>query len=116
MRLIKPPWRICWEKNTGSGIEAIRPEVLRADTPLFQRDEKWKIIARGEAWGAFGPRITDEDLDRLQETAILVLGERDPQFDLPKDERYAASIHGKQLKYSKILREGIAETLGSARQ
>ena len=98
-------------KEYGEWTEAIRPEVLRADTPLFQRDEKWKIIARGEAWGAFGPRITDEDLDRLQETAILVLGERDPQFDLLKDERYAASIHGKQLKHSKVLREGIAETL-----
>ena len=30
---------------------------------------------------------------------------------MPKEERFAASIHGKQLQHSEILREGLAETL-----
>lgn len=41
----------------------------------------------------------------------MVLRERDPQFDLPKEERHLASIHGKELQYSGLLRVGIAETL-----
>jgi hypothetical protein len=98
-------------KSYGEWIEAARAETLRADTPLIQRNEAWKVISRGEAWSALGPRITDEDLDRFQKMALRILGEKDPQFDLPKDERYAASIHGKVLAHSRSIREGVVESL-----
>ncbi len=98
-------------KGYGEWIETLRPDVIRSDSPLIQSDEKWRFVARGEAWNALGNRITDDDLDRLEETAVVVLGERDPQFDLPKEERYAAAIHNKTLKHSSLLREGLAETL-----
>ncbi len=98
-------------KEYGGWIETIRPEVLRADTPLIQRDEKWRVLSRGEAWSALGARVTDDDLDRLKETILRVLKEDDPKFTLPKEERYAAGIHGKVLRHSSMLREGLAETL-----
>lgn len=98
-------------KRYGEWIEILRPDTLRSDTPLIQNDEKWRIVARGEAWSSLGSRITDGDLDRFQEMAVSVLGERDPKFDLPKDERYVASIHGKVLAHSNLIRKGIAETL-----
>lgn len=98
-------------KEYGEWIETLRPDVIRSDSPLIQSDEKWRFVARGEAWNALGNRITDDDLDRLEETAVVVLGERDPQFDLPKEERYAAAIHNKTLKHSGLLRAGLAETL-----
>ena len=98
-------------KEYGEWIERLRLDAVRSDSPLIQIDEKWRFIARGEAWNALGNRITDADLERLEETAVTVLGERDPKFDLPKGERFAANIHGKQLKHSRILREGLAETL-----
>ena len=98
-------------KDYGEWIETIRPEVLRADTPLLQRNEKWRILSRGEAWGALGARVTDDDLDRLKDAALVVLGENDPKFTLPKEEHYTAGIHGKVLQHSSTLREGIAETL-----
>lgn len=93
------------------GLGKLRSILSRADTPLAQIDGKWRIVPRGEAWNALGNRLSDEDLDRFQEIALLVLGERDPKFDLPKEERYAASVLGKELKYSARLRKGIAETL-----
>jgi hypothetical protein len=98
-------------KDYGKWIEILRVDTLRLDSPLIQADEKWRFVARSEAWSALGNRITDEDLDRLKATAVLVLGERDPKFDLPKEERFAASIHGKQLEHSQYLRKGIVETL-----
>lgn len=98
-------------KGYGEWIEILRADTLRSDSPLIQTDEKWRFVARSEAWSALGNRITDEDLDRLKDTAVLVLGERDPKFDLPKEERFAASIHGKQLEHSQHLRKGIVETL-----
>ena len=98
-------------KDYGEWTETLRPDVLRSGTPLVQTNEKWRLIVRGEAWNALGNQITDEDLDRFQEMTVTILGERDPKFDLPEGERFAAGIFGKQLKYSKLLREGLAETL-----
>ncbi len=98
-------------KSYGEWIAEARAETLRADTPLIQRNEAWKIISRGEAWSALGPRITDEDLDRFQRMALRILGEKDPQFALPKDERFAVSIHGKVLAHSRSIREGVVESL-----
>ncbi len=98
-------------KEYGEWIETIRPALHRADTPLFQKNEQWRVVARGEAWNALGPQITDTDLENFKQAALRVLGERDPKFDLPKDERYAAGVQGKILKHSEKLREGMAETL-----
>lgn len=95
-------------KPYGEWIEVARNETLRPDTPLIQRNESWKMISRGEAWSALGARLTDEDLDRFQQMALVVLGEKDPKFDLPVDERFAV---GKTLSYSDALRDGIAESL-----
>jgi hypothetical protein len=98
-------------KGYGEWIEILRPDTLRSDSPLIQHDEKWRFAARGEAWNFLGSRITDDDLERFQETAAIVLGERDPEFDLPKEDRFAASIHGKVFSHSNLIRKGIAETL-----
>ena len=98
-------------KAYGEWIEILRTDVLRSDAPLIQRDERWRIVVRGEAWTALGSRITDDDLDRFQGAAVAVLGERDPSFDLPKEQRFAAAVHGKQLRHSTLIRDGLAETL-----
>ena len=98
-------------KDYGEWLETLKTNALRSDSPLVQRNVRWKFVARGEAWNALGNHITDDDLKRLEQTAVMVLGERDPKFDLPKEERFAAGIHGKHLKHSSFLRNGLAETL-----
>lgn len=98
-------------KGYGEWIEILRPDTLRSDSPLIQHGEKWRFVARSEAWSSLGNRIADDDLNRFQKMAVSVLSERDPKFDLPKDERYAAIIHGKVLNYSHLIRQGIADTL-----
>jgi hypothetical protein len=98
-------------KGYGEWIEILRPDTLRSDSPLIQHDEKWRFVARGEAWNSLGSRITNDDLDRFQKTAVTVLGERDPKFDLPKEDRFAASIYENALTHSHLIRKGIAETL-----
>lgn len=98
-------------KDYGEWIEILIPDAIRSDSPLIQTNEKWRFVARGEAWTVLGKRVTNDDLDRFRNMAITVLSERDPKFDLAKEERYAASIHGKELVYSPLIRNGIAETL-----
>ncbi len=98
-------------KAYGEWIETLRADALRSDSPLIQNNEKWRFVARGEVWNSLGSRITDDDLDRFHKTAVAVLGERDPQFDISKEERFAASIRGKVLTHSPLIRKGISETL-----
>ena len=98
-------------KVYGEWIREMREIALRPATPLIQRDGNWKFIPRYEGWYALGPRLFDEHLERLKAAAVSVLHEKDPQFELPSEQRYAASIHGKVLSHSRILRNGLAETL-----
>lgn len=55
--------------------------------------------------------IFNKHLENFKAACIEVLGEIDPALDLSKDERYSASIYGKNRKYSESLRTGLAETL-----
>lgn len=98
-------------KDTEQWISAVREVSLLPGAPIQQKDGRWKVAERLAAWKAFGPRMFDEHLDKFQKVAVEVLRERDPQFELPPDQRYAASIHGKVLKHSHSLRNGLAETL-----
>ena len=98
-------------KAYGEWVAKMREVALRPGTPLNQRDGRWKFVSRYEGWYALGPRLFDEQLDRLQTAAISVLQEKDPKFDLTPSERYAASVHGKVLTHSQLLRNGLAESL-----
>lgn len=95
----------------GEWIGMMREVTLRPGTPLAQQGGNWKFVARYDGWYALGPRLFDEHLERLYHAATTVLTETDPQFELPNEERYAASIHGKVLSHSDLLRHGLAESL-----
>jgi hypothetical protein len=82
---------------------------LKLDTRF--PDQIADFVAAYEGWYALGPRLFDEHLDRMKNTAVSVLCERAPKFELSPEERYAASIHGKALRRSHVLRKGLAESL-----
>ncbi len=87
-------------------------EILHCpDSPLSLRNGIWKVVNRAELWSLLGSRILDQNLDTFRSLAVSVLKEPDPAFELPAEERYAASIHGKVLNCSHVLRKGIAEGL-----
>ncbi len=98
-------------KAYGEWIETIREIILRPGTPLIQRDSIWKFIARYEGWYALGPRLFDKHLDLILKESVRILKEADPKFDLPREEQFTASIHGKVLSHSTALRNGLADCL-----
>ena len=81
------------------------------DSPFLLRNGRWEITERADLWNSLGSRISDRDLDAFKNAVLTVLTERDPSFDLPQEERYAAGIYGKVLKHSPELRKGLAEGL-----
>jgi len=95
----------------GTWILKIREILHQPESPLKLTNGKWHVSERKALWQALGTRLFDSNLNTLKQCAVSVLTERDPQFDLPPEERYAASIHGKVLKHSPELRKGMAECL-----
>lgn len=85
--------------------------VNAPDPPLLRVGDVWMIAAREDAWRLIARYLTADDLERFEEVALKVLSELDPAFELPPEKRFAASIYGKNLSRSGLLREGIAETL-----
>ena len=94
-----------------SWILKIREILQLPESPIAMKNGRWSVTARKELWEALGARLFDDNLDSFKQCVVSVLTERDPQFDLPVDERYAASIHRKVLKHSPDLRKGMAESL-----
>ncbi|MGI2336099.1 MAG: hypothetical protein ACRKGH_05590 [Dehalogenimonas sp.] len=92
-------------------IPKLREILQQPGNPLSLKNGIWTITERKELWQAVGQRLFDSHLDAFKDTVVAVLTERDPQFELPPEERYAASIHGKVLKHSRNLRKGLAESL-----
>lgn len=98
-------------KNKNEWVDALKDVALRPESPVKQKDGKWEVVDRKDTWKKIASRITDPQLAKLKAVAVEVLTERDPQFDLDPNERYAAAIHDKVLKHSRSLRKGLAETL-----
>ena len=92
-------------------VAEARAMLQVSDGPFSLRNGVWRITERANLWVSLGPRVFDQHLDTFRETAVAVLTERDPSFELPTDERYAASIHGKTLSHSPALRMGLADGL-----
>ena len=81
-------------------------------SPLkLRRARFWSIEDRSGLWDTLESHILDHHLDTYKDIAVKVLTERDPGFDLPTEERYAASVHGKIPTYSHSLKEGLANGL-----
>ncbi|PUB12520.1 hypothetical protein [Paenisporosarcina sp. OV554] len=92
-------------------ISYIREILQQPESPVTLINGIWSVKKREELWSGIGPRIFDDMLEVFQRCAITVLKENDPMFSLPSEKRFAASVYKKELKYSKSLRKGIAESL-----
>jgi hypothetical protein len=97
--------------NYSAWIRKVRETLQQPNCLLSLKEGKWRVIERLALWQALGPRLFDEDLDVFRQCAVSVLAENHPMFELPSEERHAASIHGKALRHSIYLRKGLAETL-----
>ncbi len=99
------------KEDYATWISKVREILQQPQTPLILRNGVWTIAKRRELWFSLGARLFDDHLDTFKSCALTVLAERDPKFDLQADERYAASVYGKVLRFSNSLRKGVAESL-----
>lgn len=98
-------------KPYGEWIETILSVAARPGAPLTRTERGWRFALPYEGWLSLGARVTDTHIARLIKCAVLVLGEVDPRFDMPPEERHAAALHDKTPIHSGALRKGLAQAL-----
>ena len=95
-----------------TGVEREFGDLLPIErAPVWSIGSFRSVISKIDALYAVNQWVTAEDLKRFYEVAEFVLSERDPSFDLPEEDRWAAGIHRKTRDISAALREGIADSL-----
>ncbi len=73
----------------------------------------WALTSAEEACRFGMPHLAGPDLVALETVMQTVLGAVNPALELPVEERWMASIHGKTRIHSSDLRKGLATTLAA---
>lgn len=83
----------------------------RPDSPVRWVNGVWEFVSPIDAWSFLHPALSPQQLARWEDLCSGVLGTDDPRLDLPRDERWMASIHKKVFQHSHELRQGLAQSL-----
>lgn len=81
------------------------------DSPIIKIGSSWRLASPLDSWTNASRYLTSNDFDLLRSSFLEILTEINPAFELKPEERYMASIHKKERKYSDWIREGIVQTL-----
>ncbi|MCL4550126.1 MAG: hypothetical protein M1480_03150 [Bacteroidetes bacterium] len=92
-------------------IPKLRDVLQYPESPLELKNGIWFVKDRIKLWQSLSARIFDDHLDILNKCATMVLTERNPKFELPKRDQFAAQMYGKVLNYSNHIRKGLSEAL-----
>lgn len=101
---------------TGTDYESFREAITGiADNPTdplaIRTGGAWHLVSAVDAWMLLVSKLTHDDMKRFEAIVEMVLAEGDPALDLPRDQRWRASIDGKNRRYSGDLRRGLAQSL-----
>ena len=102
-------------KITGRPYEEVVHEAAALahyeDGPLTKIGSRWRFFSHEEAWHLLAPRLTAADVERFEAQAVQILGTESTAYELPVRERHLASIRGRGVPHSDLLRQGITRTL-----
>jgi hypothetical protein len=81
-----------------------------ADPPIRREGQFWYFTAKKEGVSLLARFATQQDIERLEEVALRVLGELDPRYTVEKTERW---MHLNRPRHSSQMVAGLAETLAA---
>lgn len=101
---------------TGTDYESFREAISgtadsRSDPLAIRTDGTWHLVSPVDAWMLLASKLTPDDMKRFETIVESVLAEGDPALDLPREERWRASLEGRTRRYSHDLRRGVAQSL-----
>ncbi|MGB7431330.1 MAG: hypothetical protein WA921_02535 [Ahrensia sp.] len=85
--------------------------VRMDDAPFAEIDGVLKAKSTLEVFVLNEEGVSDKMFERFIECCSAVIGQNDPAFELTKDERWLANIHGKVRPHSAILLKSLADAL-----
>lgn len=104
--------RVALELIINGSFDDIESQIAaiaeREDSPIWVIGSQIGIKSQVDVLFAVGSNLTLADIKRFFNIAAEILTERDPELDLPEDERMYAALHGKTRQFSGGLRKGIA--------
>lgn len=92
-------------------IRAIYPYTKGENAPLFCVDGLYACIATADLWDILWAEITQDVFTRFGDAIAEAFSETDPAYDLPKDQWFAASVFGKESKYSEQVKRSCIVSL-----
>ena len=81
------------------------------DSPIVKIGSSWRLTSPLDAWNNASRNLTRNDLALLSKSAVDILNEINPAFQLIPEQRQMASVLGKKREYSRWIREGIIQSL-----
>ena len=81
------------------------------DSPIRLVGSCWQIISKLDLWFLMSGKINKQAISRLESVVLDVLGESDPVYDVPCEERWMANVKGIDTQYSRRLKRGLSDTL-----
>ncbi|WKZ18655.1 MAG: hypothetical protein QY310_14685 [Candidatus Jettenia sp. CY-1] len=85
--------------------------ALTTEPPVRLIGSVWQVVSKIDLWSLIAHKINKQLIERLEIIIFDVLGETDPSYDLPPEDRWMANIKGTVPEYSKVLKSGIANTM-----
>jgi len=92
-------------------IKSIKEFLFISDPPILKIGETWRMTSFIDAFFVLSPFLTNADFENFKNVSLKVLKEIDPALEIAPEKRWMASVYGKVHKYSRELREGVAQTL-----
>src|SRR5262249_38427387 len=81
---------------TREQLDGLLARWQRDSEPLFLRFGTSVLVAsREDSWYLLGGSITEAQIKRFRDLALLVLDEDNPAFELAPDQRWLANLYGK---------------------
>jgi hypothetical protein len=98
-------------KSYADVLRTLSRWVNESDPPVRKIGDIWQLVSRDDSWHLLSRFLLREDLEAFESVFLSTLGQLDPCYDLPIDQRFMAGIYGKVLPHSHWLRRGLVETL-----
>ena len=103
------------EKTVDVPYGTLREEIAAlawgGDPLLARLGDEVGVVSAFDAWLVLRSEVRKDDLEAFHEAARTVFAETDPRWQLPQEDRWRASLLGKNAAYSRGLRQGLATTL-----
>src|SRR5665648_468554 len=85
--------------------------LIIEDSPMLKVGHVYMVVSVSDMWNVLWDRINSDVYRKLCNCIPAVFKVKDPTYELPEEQWFAASLYGKKYEYSQSLLEGLVITM-----